>query len=167
MNLPQRKAVRLKEYDYRTPGYYFVTICTHVRNQSVFGTIVDVAEGNVGGGLRAAPPIVQLNAMGATVERTLCNVSQRIPTARMDTYCVMPDHVHMIIELTGGHGGPPLQAIIGRLKSYTQYLYQKSGGSFGPKLWQRGYHEHIVRNEQELNEIRQYIQNNPLAEVIL
>ncbi len=166
MSLPQRKTIRLREYDYGTPGYYFVTVCTHNR-QSVFGRITDGANGSVGGDLRVAPPMVELSNIGAMVERTLCDLTRYIPTARVDTHCVMPDHIHMIIELTGGHGGPPLHAVVGRIKSYTQHLYQKGGAAFGTKLWQRGYYEHIVRNEQELNEIRQYIQNNPLAEVIL
>ncbi len=74
MSLPQRKTIRLREYDYETPGYYFVTVCTHDR-QSVFGRIVDGANGSVGGDLRVAPPMVELSDIGAMVERTLCDLT--------------------------------------------------------------------------------------------
>ncbi|MBQ3145784.1 MAG: transposase [Clostridia bacterium] len=71
----------------------------------------------------------------------------------------MPNHIHIIIQITGGQRRPPLQRIIQRFKSATTnkyFMYNKG------KLWQRNYYEHIIRNEKEYLLIKQYIQNNPL-----
>ena len=84
----------------------------------------------------------------------------------MDSACVMPDHVHMIIEITGAHIGAPLPEIIKWYKTQTtnEYIRKVRAGELLPyekHVWQRGYYEHVIRNEAELNEIRQYIENNP------
>ena len=66
----------------------------------------------------------------------------------------MPNHIHFIIKTTGGHGGPPLQDIIGRMKSFTTKQYGKT-------LWQRSFYDHIIRDEADYLRIAEYIQNNP------
>jgi REP element-mobilizing transposase RayT len=67
----------------------------------------------------------------------------------------------MIVILEGGHGNPPLPDIIGRFKSFTTKRYNEIKGSKYLTLWQRNYYEHVIRNPKELDEIRQYIVNNP------
>lgn len=70
----------------------------------------------------------------------------------------MPNHIHLIVVLnakSGGCGNPPLQNIVGQFKSYTTKKY-------GTQLWQRSYHDHIIRNETDYMNILQYIENNPL-----
>lgn len=156
MNLPQRKVVRLKEYDYRTPGYYFVTICAYDK-QCLF-------ERHVGTDLCVRPPDRQ-NFVGWW----LLEAQRKYPTVRVDTACIMPDHIHVLIELTGGHIGLPLQEIVQWYKTQTtnEYIRRVKAGEMPPfqkKVWQRGMYEHVVRADEELNEIRQYILNNPLSE---
>ena len=68
----------------------------------------------------------------------------------------MPNHIHLLIEInnqTGGHGDPPLQSIIGQLKSYTTHKY-------GKQLWQRSYYDHIIRNEEDYLNVWEYINSN-------
>lgn len=160
MELPVRKATRLREYDYSQPGYYFVTICTAVRNQDILCSIEPV-----GGGLRAAPHVT-LTDIGKIVEESISKISVINPGVEVDLHAIMPDHIHLILNLTGRHRGRPLPDIIGRFKSYTDHSYRTHFPSFGPKLWQRGYYEHVIRNDRDLDETRQYIANNPLKRTL-
>ncbi len=166
MSLPERKVIRLREYDYRTPGYYFVTVCTHEKQR--------LLEPFVGADLCVRPPDKQ-NFIGWW----LLELQRKYETVRIDTACIMPDHIHALIELTGGHIGPlagghigpPLQEIVQWYKTQTtnEYIRRVKRGELLPfyqKVWQRGFYEHIVRVDAELNETRQYILNNPLAAML-
>lgn len=180
--LRTRKNVRLKNYDYSQPGYYFVTICTQVRYENILCEIVPsvserpAAEGRpyrnafyppVGGGLCAAPfsqpaPSVMLTNLGRFVNASINQIPVINPGVVVDIYTIMPDHIHMVLNLTGRHGGRPLPNIVGRFKSYTDHCYRKNGSPFGPFFWQKDYYEHIIRNNADLQATREYIQNNPL-----
>ena len=81
------------------------------------------------------------------------------PGVCIDAYCIMPDHVHMVVTLTGKHEGSSIPEIIGRFKSYTDHLFRVSHGF---NLWQRDYYDHIVRNQDDFNTIVEYINLNPL-----
>ena len=75
----------------------------------------------------------------------------------IDTYVIMPNHIHMLLNIrAGGDGTPPLRVydIIGRLKSYTTYKY-------GQPLWQRSFWDHVIRNRADYDEIYKYIEENP------
>lgn len=142
-DLPNRKSIRLQNYDYTQEGLYFVTICTQNR-ECIFGEIVNEK--------------IKLNYVGKIIESVWQSLSNRFPV-KLDTFQIMPNHIHMIIELTGGSMGgsrpaPTLGMIIGFLKS-------ESSKRIGHPIWQRNYYEHIIRNETELNKIREYIQTNP------
>lgn len=154
-NVPIRKNLRLKDYDYSQPGYYFVTICTAVRNKNILCRI-----DSVGGGLCAAPQTT-LTRLGNIVEKAILDIPRVNPGVEVDIYCIMPDHIHLVVVLTGRHGDRPLHAVIGQMKSFTQAQYRASGFPFGKSLWQRNFYEHIIRNDADLSEIRQYIQYNP------
>ncbi|MBO5727085.1 MAG: transposase [Oscillospiraceae bacterium] len=149
MEQPKRKLLRLKEYDYSQNGAYFVTICTKDR-APVFGHIV-------GGGLRAAP-YVELTSIGAAVEQAILTIPEINPGVECEIYCIMPDHVHLMVVLTGRHGGRPLPEVIKRFKSYTDHLYREISGA---PLWQRGYYDHVIRNQQDFDAAAEYIQTNP------
>ena len=149
MEVPKRKGLRLSGYDYAQNGAYFVTICTKDRTP-VFGHIV-------GGGLRAAPR-VELSAAGALVERSIRTIPEINPGVECDVFCIMPDHVHLMIVLTGRHGGRPLPEIVKRFKSYTDHLFRETSGT---PLWQRGYYEHVIRNEGDFDAAADYILTNP------
>ncbi len=176
-DIHHRRSIRLKGYDYMQSGAYFLTICTHQR-ECLFGTVVD---GNM-----------QLNAAGEMVQSVWNDLPHRYPNVQLDELMVMPNHIHAIIALVGaplvgaqflnsqfvnnstpnsqetGHPqGAPLPDIIGGFKSITTTQYiagvkQRHWPSFKGKLWQRNYYEHIIRNENDLNRIREYILNNPM-----
>jgi len=147
MTLPQRKSPRLKYFDYSTNGKYFVTVCTHEKKK-LLSSIEYVGEG------LCALPQIKLTEIGEIVEESINFVDKNTEGVVIEKYIIMPNHIHLLIELTaGGHGNPPLQDVIGRIKSYTTYRY-------GGKLWQRSFHDHCVRSEDDYLKIWTYIDSN-------
>ena len=148
MDLPKRKPTRLKNYDYSSEGTYFITICTH-NKQKILSDIV-------GEGLCALPS-VKLTSIGKIVKKSIQYINNNYDNVWVEKYVIMPNHIHLIIQMqTGGHGDPPLQVydIIGRFKSFTDSKYNGT-------LWQRSFHDHIIRNENDYKEIWDYIDTNP------
>ena len=147
MTLPQRKSPRLKYFDYSTNGKYFVTICTHEKKK-LLSSIEYVGEG------LCALPQIKLTEIGKIVEESIRFTGENTEGVVIEKYIIMPNHIHLLIELTaGGHGNPPLQDVVGRIKSYTTYRY-------GGRLWQRSYHDHCVRSEGDYLKIWTYIDSN-------
>ena len=156
--LPTRKNARLPKFDYAAPGGYFVTICTKDRKciLSSVSTNDDSVRHFVGEGLCTLPHI-SLTQIGTEVEKSILYIND-YPQYSVDKYVVMPNHIHLLItisEPTGGHRDPPLQAVIGRLKSYTTHKY-------GKPLWQRSYYDHIIRDMNDYLAAWQYIDENHL-----
>jgi REP element-mobilizing transposase RayT len=155
--------MRLTEYDYSQPGSYFLTLCTNSR-QCLFGEITDGE--------------IKLSQTGRIVTDCWESIPSHFPDASLDVYTIMPNHVHGIITLSGNKRAShdlPLQnrqkpgashssipAIIGLFKSsVTRHINDMQlANSTHPKIWQRNYYEHVIRNETELNSIREYIQHN-------
>ena len=161
-NLPERKPTRLKNYDYSSAGAYFITICTAGRKK-LLSEIEIVGEG------LCALPQTKLTDIGQSVENNIRFINSKYPNIFTENYVIMPNHIHLLITIrenndnfyvsTGGHGDPPLQKqeqlynVIGRMKSYTDKI-------FGGNLWQRSFHDHIIRNEAEYEKIWNYIEYN-------
>ena len=169
MDLPKRKQIRLWAYDYSTPGAYFVTICTHERRC----ILSDIA---VGEGL--APPETYLSAIGKLVEEQILDLPSRYPSISVDNYVIMPNHIHLIVSIANTTGGaspsptagseasssesgasPSLFDAVRVLKSLTTRLARPLLGE--RPLWQRSYHEHVIRNEEDYRQIWEYIDTNP------
>lgn len=148
MDLPKRKPTRLKNYDYSGNGAYFVTICTHNR-KCILSDIV-------GEGLCTLPKNT-LTPIGKEIEKSIQYIDENYEGAIIDKYVIMPNHIHLIVILnnSGGHGNPPLQNVIRNLKSFTTKIYDHI-------LWQRSFHDHIIRGEKDYKKIWEYIDTNPL-----
>lgn len=151
-NLPERKLLRLKDYDYSQPGYYFVTICSNDKS-NLFGEIVGADDA-------AHTPVMQANHIGKIVYKCWDKINEIYEHVKTDEFCLMPNHFHGIIVINENsvQSYLPLQKIIQGFKSVTTrscYQFQH------PVIWQRGYYEHIIRNEQDLLTIKEYIVNNP------
>ena len=165
--LHYRKSLRLSGYDYSQPGYYFVTICSFQR-QCLFGDIIDYS--------------MQLNQYGEIVREQWLQSAVIRTEIELDEFIVMPNHFHaiVIINPVGANGHSPLpkssnkpimplmkpkslsSLMVGFKSSVTKQI-NLIRHTPGAKIWQRNYYEHIVRNKQSLNNIRQYIINNPLS----
>ncbi len=153
---PRRKNTRAAHIDYRAPGAYFVTLCTEGR-VCVFGEV----DGD--GVFRPTP-------LGDALQRELLALPARFPRVSLDAYVVMPNHVHALIvlhELVGVGLAPPvpspassslnvsLSDVVGAFKSLSA---RASGGP----LWQRSFHDHVIRDAADLAFHRRYIDENPL-----
>ncbi len=103
------------------------------------------------------------------VEKWYLEISNKFPDIYCDKYVIMPNHFHCILENTGDKGEPmcsPLHRVIQWFKTMTTNEYIKGvknlgWESFDKRLWQRNYYEHIIRNQQSLIKISNYIENNP------
>ncbi|MEE1238727.1 MAG: transposase [Acutalibacteraceae bacterium] len=148
MDLPKRKPTRLKNYNYSSGGAYFITICTHNKQK----ILCDI----VGDGL-CALPIIKLTPIGEVVKESIKYIADNYDNISVDKFVIMPNHLHLIItNQTGGHGDPPLRTydIIGNFKSFTTHKYGKT-------LWQRSFHNHIIRGKNDYLKIWNYIDTNP------
>jgi len=159
----RRRSIRLKDYDYSQAGMYFMTICTQNR-ECLFGEIADGA--------------IQLNDVGKMIEKWYFELMNKFPDIQYGEHIVMPNHIHCIIQNVGAdlcvcpnkvgeHIGSPLRDVVQWFKTmttneYIRHVKQNGWKTFNGKLWQRNYYEHIIRNENDLNQIREYIINNPL-----
>jgi len=158
-----RRSIRLKEYDYAQAGMYFVTVCAQNR-ECLFGEVIDEE--------------MRLNGVGQIVEAQWQKTASLRPQIKLDAYVVMPNHFHGIIFILNNRRGvlqyaptrdrqsfrSPSQtvgAIIRGFKSAAAKEINLSRGTPGLPVWQRNYHEHIIRDENELNRIREYIVLNP------
>jgi len=145
-----RKNIRLKNYDYRKNGFYFVTICIQNRDH-LLGEISDTGH--------------YIYDSGVMVQSVWNNLSQYYSGVKAHDFVVMPNHIHGIIELE--NSDLDLSEIIRRFKTFTTHQYikgvhDKNWQLFYKRLWQRNYHEHIIRDDKSLKQLQQYILNNPL-----
>ena len=131
---PSRKHPRLKEYDYSTPNYYFITICTW-KKQCLFG-----AAGS-------------LNARGKIAEHGILQIEKHFPNVRVDHYVVMPNHVHAIIILQDDQAN--LTTVVGQYKSYVTRQIHKMEPDI--QVWQTSFHDHGIRTQAGYEKIWNYI----------
>jgi len=146
---PFRKSLRLSTYDYSNAGYYFVTICTY-EQECFFGEIVE--EG------------MHLNSAGQMIASVWGNIPRRLNQIGLDSFIVMPNHIHGIIVL---EKGVALSRVIQAFKSistneYIRGVRRQGWKKFNYNLWQRSFYDHVIRNEKDLLRVQEYISNNPL-----
>ncbi len=146
---------------------YFVTICTQ-NKKCYFGEI--------------ANDKMILNDFGKIAKTTLTELPNHYNNIKIDEFIIMPNHVHVIIEInvgtplvgvqdtnnvrTGTRPVPTISKIIGTFKSLTtnQYIYHVKNSNWKPfnkHIWQRSFYDHIIRKDESLNKIREYIMINP------
>jgi len=159
--LPVRKSNRLQGYDYNQNGACFVTICAKDR-APLFGKII-VGAASCRPQASRRP---QLSAIGEIIESEIVRLSQTYDGVFVDCHVVTPNHVHMIIAIcnengsvcTGGrqNAAPTVSRMI---QQWKRAISIKAG--FSP--WQKSFHDHIIRNEQDYIRIAEYIGNNPVT----
>ena len=154
MSLPKRRPNRLPHFDYSTPGAYFVTICTQDR-KCILGTIV-------GGGALDAPSI-RLSPWGQVVNQRILS-GNNIPGISVDKFVIMPNHVHIILLVyeTNHHGtskapSPTNAQIPHFVSTFKRFCHR----DIGKPVFQRSYHDHVIRDEKDYLKIWEYIDNNP------
>ena len=162
----RRRSIRLQDYDYSQAGAYFITICTKNR-ECLFGEISDGK--------------IVLNEFGQIVESVWLDLPKHYPNIELDAFVIMPNHIHGIVFIVGAGLKPaptkpantiaptkvmknyPLSEIVRGFKTFSSRKINEMRFKSGMSLWQRNYYEHIIRNEQSLTHIRDYILTNPLS----
>jgi len=146
MEFVQRKQNRLSEYDYSQNGAYFVTICTQDRRKILSAIVGDDAH-------------IVPKPFGIVAEKYIRNVPE------IEKYVIMPDHIHMIIRLDNGSmwastptDAKPQHTRISNIVRSIKVLVAKD---IGEPIFQRSYYDHVIRNQQDYNEVWEYIENNP------
>ncbi len=154
-DFPKRKRIRLIDYDYSEMGYYYVTICTQNKSK--------ILSQIVGDGIPDVPKI-NLSKIGQIVEETLKYIDKTNDKISIETYCIMPNHIHLIVFINnefadGSCRNPtPTNSVLSKfVSSFKRHTNKKTN----QKLWQRSFYEHVIRNEESLIEISEYIYNNP------
>ena len=161
MRQHNRKSIRLKGYDYSSPGEYFVTVCTY-NHGCLFGNIIDEN--------------MRLSEIGRIAEQCWKELPAKFINVILDEYIIMPNHIHGIIIINECRdlinqiptkNFPLMQnpkitlgKILRNFKARTSKCIHDSG--YTEFQWQSRFYEHIIRNDKELNNIRDYIINNPI-----
>jgi len=152
MESPKRKNNRLNNFDYSQPGVYFITICVKNRKTILSNIIV--------GANIVRPKEIHLTKYGEIVETAIKNIPQHYPSIRIDNYVIMPDHIHLLLQINTNKNGRPMVApTVDRIIKQTKgYITKQIGFS----IWQKSFYDHIVRGNNDYKEIWEYIENNPL-----
>ena len=145
---PSRKSCRLLEYNYSQGGYYFVTICT-CKKECLFGEIIN--EG------------MCLNSAGEMIAALWRSLPERFDEVTLDSYVVMPNHIHGIVVLKEGIDLSRVMQVFKSVSTneYIRGVHQQKWVQFSGTLWQRSFYDHVIRNEKDLLRIQEYILNNP------
>ena len=149
--LPKRKPIRIENYDYSTPGAYFITICTANREKIFWeGVGADIIR----------PQNIPLSPIGKIAEQGILQMTDHYKNVTVDKYCVMPNHIHLILCIESDIDGrmvsaPTVSTVVGSMK-------RGVSRQIGRPIWQKSCYDHGIRNQQDYDEIWQYIENNPL-----
>lgn len=173
--MKRRRSIRLKGYDYTSPGAYFVTICVHDR-ECVLGRVVDDE--------------MELSEWGQIAAESWDWLGERYPYVTVDAWVVMPNHTHAVIVIhdddgggggggsgtggsrtaptgtarTGAGGGrKPLGRLVGMFKTVSTKRINLLRDAPDARFWQRNYWEHIIRDETTYQLIYRYVQHNPAS----
>ena len=148
-----RKPTRLSTYSYSSSGFYFLTLCTKEK-QSILGTVCASER-------ETELPQMTLSAIGLQIDAEIQRQNSCYSHISIEKYVIMPNHIHLLLYLKNESSLPaaanrPNEAI----PKYISTLKRFTNRSVGFDLWQRSYHDHIIRNEQDYLRIWQYIDTN-------
>jgi len=155
--LPVRKKIRLNNYDYSNAGCYFVTICV----QDGHEMLGEIMKGQS-----------VLNEYGLVVKQEIENISKIRKECVVENFVIMPNHIHLIVQIVGDDGNRPVKDYTEQradchppLRKSIPNMVQGLKGAvtrqIGFSLWQRSFHDHIIRDEAEYQKTWKYIDENP------
>lgn len=149
MELPKRKKNRLESYDYAASGMYFITICTENRKCILSRVTV--------GAIINRPPEIALTSIGQCVKDVLLSIPAHYPSVSVDRYAIMPNHVHLLLRIENDGRliiAPTVSRIVKQFK-------QRTTKQIGTVIWQKGFYDHIIRDERDYLIRAKYIEENP------
>ena len=158
MEKKERKTIRLKGFDYSSAGAYFVTICTKNR-RCILSEIV-------GAGVLDSPKVV-LTKYGNIAEKQIQAMDALHENLSVDKYVIMPNHIHLLVRILcvtdeRGSSGTPTPTYNSHISRFVSTFKRYCNKQCGEKLWQRGFYDHVIRNDDDYDAIWQYIDENPI-----
>ncbi len=169
--LPKRKDLRLNGYDYSSQGCYFITICTKDKKQ-LFGGY-DVGAIHESPVKHSVNRCIILNQYGKIVEQIIKTIPQQYNEINIDNYIVMPNHIHLLISINNDidseraiRESPLQRSLLSKSIGYIKMNASKEIHKLNPTIhiWQRGYTDHIIRNQRDYENHWSYIEYNALKE---
>ena len=149
--LPKRKPIRLKEFDYSAGYAYFITICTKDRRNYFWNDV---------GATIGRPQDVPRTDYGKIADSAINNISEIYPAVFIETYVIMPNHIHLIIRIDGEdeNGRPMVAPTVDRIiKQFKGYVSK----TVNEQIWQKRFYDHVIRGREDYEEISRYICENP------
>ena len=146
MDLPKRKNNRLNNFDYGSKGAYFITICTRDRKN----ILCNIVEADT-----IRPCKIVLSNYGKTVQEAINRIPNIYENVSVQKYAIMPNHIHIILKISNNNGRMvSAPTVVAGMKRYVSK-------QCGVPIWQKSYYDHIIRDQEDYNEIWEYIENNP------
>lgn len=160
--LPKRKSIRLKNFDYSTAGAYFVTICTENRENYFWNAGIDLQmfKWESVGANCVRPKNLPLSSVGKIVAGELERWDKTYGSVSLQSYVIMPNHLHMIVVISADENGRPQVApTLNRMVKQFKGAVTKK---VGKPIWQKSFIEHIIRDREDYEARRKYIRDNPI-----
>ena len=154
--LPQRKPTRLKNFDYNSTGAYFITLCTENRQQ-ILSQIVGVD-------VPGDPKNAELSSYGIVADKYIKQMSKFYENITVNQYVIMPDHIHILLFVRE-NGSPRTSTPTKQTSTVSHFIStfkRFCNKEYGKNIWQRGFHDHVIRNRKDYEEITKYIYENPI-----
>ena len=152
---PKRKYPRIKNYNYSEVGAYFITICTSQRRNYFW-------QNDVGACIARpqCPNDIKLSVCGKIADEAIKNIPKIYPNVTVDSYVIMPDHIHLILIIHSDECGramhaPTMMRVVQQMKGYITK-------QIGSSIWQKSFFDHIIRNREDYEKHAKYIYENPL-----
>lgn len=149
MQYPKRKTNRLQNYDYGLPHGYFITVCTQNRKNLFW----------MNEKIPVACEEIMLTKYGKMVDEIILSIPAHYPSVSVDAYVIMLNHLHLLLQIHTDPDGRPMAAPT--IQTVVNQMKGTASKRAGFSLWQKGFYDHIVRNDRDYWEIIRYIQGNP------
>ena len=153
--LPKRKPTRLNKFDYNTTGAYFITICTKDRRQ-ILSHIVGVD-------VLGDPKNAELLPHGIVADTYIKQMNEFYKNITVERYVIMPNHIHLVL-LVREDGSPRTSTPTKQTSTVSHFIStfkRFCNKEYGENIWQRGFHDHVIRGREDYEEIVKYIYENP------
>ena len=140
-----RKRNRSENYDYSQPNVYLLTICTE-NHANLFGVVES----------RPDTPVTILSPLGELVQQAILDIEVYYNNASIETYSILPNHIHILLRLdaTDEPNAPSVSRIVKNMKEHVTRVCGKT-------IWQKGFHDHVIRSESDHQNAWNYVTFNP------
>ena len=177
--LPKRKNTRLTDFDYNTEGVYFITVCTQDRRNILSRVITPQNRKNVGVGVPDDPQknnhvylnaTIELFSKGIIADKYIKQLNEFYEDISVENYVIMPNHVHLLLWVkpedneNGTSRTPsPTNTQNSKVSRFISTFKRFCNKEYGENIWQRGFYDHVIRNQEDYEKHIDYICNNPVC----